>query len=263
MSAERLQKVLARCGVASRRKAEELIREGRVTVNGQPAQLGQKADAAVDAIKVDGRRIQPPRQAHRYVVVHKPRGCVSTVSDPEDRRTVLELLPPRLRAAVKPVGRLDYDSEGLLMLTDDGELAHRVAHPSYGCLKVYEVKVKGRPEEADLQRLRAGMVIEGRKTAPATVEGFAGPRGPRESSANSWWRVAIGEGRTRQIREMFRRVGHPVQRLRRVSIGPLGLGGLGRGQWRELDTAEVEELRRRTRRKVGRPSAPPASVKRG
>jgi 23S rRNA pseudouridine2605 synthase len=245
VSAERLQKVLARAGVGSRRKIEELIREGRVTVNGQVAEIGQSADLAVDAVKVDDRRVQPSSKAHRYVLIYKPRGCVSTVTDPEGRPTVLDVVPQHLRTGLKPVGRLDFETEGLLLLTDDGELAHRVAHPSFGCTKTYEVKVRGRPADAEVARLREGVSIEGRLTRPASILPRIGSKGPRQSVANSWWVVTLGEGRTRQIREMFFRIGHPVQRLRRVAIGPLRDPYLKQGQWRELEDHEVDLLRNR------------------
>ncbi len=254
MSAERLQKVLARAGVGSRRQVEQLIREGRITVNGRPAELGGRADLATDAVKVDGRRIRPAAGERRYVLLNKPRGCVSTRSDPEGRPTVLDLVPQRLRPGLNPVGRLDFETEGLLLLTDDGELAHRLAHPRYGCSKTYEVKVKGRPTEAAVERLRGGIVLDGRRTAPASITPRAalrrtrapasGPRAPRPSSKNSWWTVVLKEGRTRQIREMFFRVGHPVSRLRRVAIGPLADRHLARGGWRELEEREVASLYR-------------------
>ena len=245
MSAERLQKVLARAGVGSRRQVEQLIREGRITVNGRLAVLGERADLAADAVKVDGRRVQPVRRWHRYVLLNKPRGCVSTLSDPEGRPTILDHVPQRLRPGLKPVGRLDFDTEGLILLTDDGELAHRLAHPRYGCAKTYEVKVKGRPSETSLARLRGGILLDGRRTAPASVAPRPTVRrGGRESRKNSWWTVILKEGRTRQIREMFFRVGHPVSRLRRLAIGPLEDGRLARGAWRELEEREVAMLRR-------------------
>jgi len=243
VSEERLQKALARAGVASRRKVEELIREGRVTVNGHLAEIGEKADLDRDAVKVDGKRIQPPR-GHRYLLLNKPRGVMSTVSDPEGRPTVIDLVPPALRKALVPVGRLDFNSEGLLLLTDDGEFAQRVAHPSNGSVKTYEVKVKGHPQEGELDRLRGGIVLDGRRTAPCRIR----PRraiGRREESENSWWVVELTEGRTRQIRDMFERVGHPVQKLRRVAIGPLADPGLAPGDLRELTPREVEMLRRK------------------
>jgi 23S rRNA pseudouridine2605 synthase len=243
MSEERLQKILARAGVTSRRKAEELIREGRVTVNGRLAELGEKADPERDAVKLDGKRIHPQAE-HRYLLLNKPRGVMSTVADPEGRPTVMDLVPPAMRKALVPVGRLDFMTEGLLLLTDDGEFAQRVAHPRYGCVKTYEAKVRGRPEEAELDRLRSGIVLEGRRTTPCRIE----PRRVRTrasgDSENSWWVVELAEGRTRQIREMFQRIGHPVQKLRRVGIGPVSDPELPLGALRELTDREVELLRR-------------------
>ncbi|HVT59831.1 MAG TPA: pseudouridine synthase [Thermoanaerobaculia bacterium] len=271
MSEERLQKLLARAGIASRRKAEELIREGRVTVNGQVAAIGDKADLERDSVKLDERRIHA-LSSHRYLLLNKPRGVMSTVSDPGGRPTVIDLVPPPLRKALVPVGRLDFLTEGLLLLTDDGELAQRIAHPSHGCTKTYEVKVRGRPDEQQLDRLRAGIVLEGRRTAPCRITprrlgrhrlgergdqrpapsrgrrsapGTAGGRaGARAVGDSSWWVVELGEGRTRQIREMFQRVGHPVQKLRRVAIGPVSDPGLPLGTVRELTGREVEALRK-------------------
>jgi 23S rRNA pseudouridine2605 synthase len=245
---ERLQKVLARSGAASRRGAEELIREGRVTVNGETATLGQKVRRSRDAIKVDGKLLREPSE-HRYVLLHKPPGMVTTRDDPEGRPTVLDLLPPAMRRALFPVGRLDFHTQGLLLLTTDGELAHRLSHPSYGCTKTYEVKVKGEPDPAAIAKLRAGIVLDGRRTAPAAIRRQAPTvaRGARRSEANSWWQVELREGRSRQIREMFQRVGHPVQRLRRVAIGPLRDARLRAGEHRELTAAEIAALRRSTR----------------
>lgn len=240
---ERLHKALAHAGVASRRHVEDLIRQGRVTVNGKLATVGVQADLELDAVKVDGKRILPPRRPRRYYLVHKPAGYISTADDPEGRPTVLDLLPVGLRGGLVPVGRLDFESEGLLLLTDDGELAQKVTHPRYGCRKTYEVKVKGQPDLAALSKLRDGIVLEGRKTAPAVVEPLRADRGKRIAEHNTWWRVVLGEGRNRQVREMFFRVGHPVSRLRRVAIGPLRDPYLTRGSWRALDPAEVEALR--------------------
>lgn len=248
MKSERLQKVLAHCGVASRRQVEELIREGRVTVNGEIASLGQRADLAVDAVKVDGRRIHAPRRPQTYVLLNKPRGYVSTRRDPEGRPTVLDLLPERLRHGLVPVGRLDFETEGLLLMTDDGDLAQRVAHPSYGCNKVYAVKVKGLPSAEMIERLRKGITLEGRLTAPAEIKRRQAPQGRRKASENTWWTVKLNEGRTRQIREMFFRIGHPVARLKRVAIGPLTARGLRLGGWRELVESELVLLRERTSR---------------
>jgi 23S rRNA pseudouridine2605 synthase len=252
LSEERLQKILARAGIASRRKAEELIREGLVTVNGKIAELGEKADPGRDAIKVSGKRIQPLHE-HRYLLLNKPKGYMSTLSDPEGRPTVIDLVPPGMRKALVPVGRLDFNTEGLLLLTDDGELAQRIAHPRYGSTKTYEVKVAGIPNETQLERLRTGILLEGRRTAPAKIT----PRSPfrpararrrgEPESENSWWIVELTEGRTRQIREMFLHIGHPVQKLRRVAIGSLRDPRLPLGALRELTEQEVQRLRRSTR----------------
>lgn len=243
MTAERIQKILARAGIAARRKAEELIREGRVTVNGQVATLGAKADPDRDAIKVDDKRVQPPR-GHRYLLMNKPRGYLTAVSDPTGRPTVIDLVPPALRRALVPVGRLDYQTEGLLLLTDDGDFAQRLSHPRYGCRKIYEVKVKGVPEESRLEKLRRGIVLDGKRTAPCRIEPQRVTQRGGEEGGNSWFHVELSEGRTRQIREMFFRVGHPVQKLRRVAIGPLSDPTLGVGGVRELSEREVEMLRR-------------------
>ncbi|MES1242220.1 MAG: pseudouridine synthase [Acidobacteriota bacterium] len=267
---ERLQKILARAGVASRRKVEEMIRQGLVTVNGQVAGIGDKADPAKDAIKVEGRRIQPHTGEHHYLLLNKPKGVMSTLSDPEGRPTVMEFIPPTLRKALVPVGRLDYYTEGLLLLTDDGEFAQRVAHPRYGSVKTYEVKVKGRPSDAALDRLRAGITLEGRKTAPAKISSRPSPvahrrqRDDDEGGENTWWVVQLTEGRTRQIREMFLHIGHPVHKLRRVSIGPLRDPDLPLGSVRELTPKEVQALLRSSGEKVKAPKRPapkPAGVR--
>jgi pseudouridine synthase len=219
-------------------------------VNGQVATLGDKADPDKDAIKVDGKRIEPRTQFH-YLLLNKPAGVMSTRHDPEGRPTVLELVPPKFRKALVPVGRLDYQTEGLLLLTDDGDFAQRIAHPRYGCTKTYEVKVKDEPEREDISKLlEKGAVIEGRRVVPRRIQAMRSP-GPREGK-NSWWVVEISEGRTRQIREMFFRIGHPVQRLRRVAIGPLRDSDLPLGAVRELTDRELERLRRATSKKKRR-----------
>jgi 23S rRNA pseudouridine2605 synthase len=252
MSEERIQRILARAGISSRRKAEELIREARVTVNGQVAGIGDKADPARDAIKVDGKRVHPHEGPFRYLLLNKPRGVMSTVSDPQERQTVMDFVPPALRKALVPVGRLDFDSEGLILLTDDGEFAQHVAHPRYGGSKTYEVKVKGEPSEAQLDKLREGIVLEGERTAPARIarrsKGPQRRRGDDDEGHNSWWIVELTQGRTRQIREMFQRIGHSVLKLRRVAIGPLRDPHLPSGAVRELSEREVETLRRITAR---------------
>jgi len=259
MSVDRVQKILARAGVASRRKAEELIVEGRVTVNGTIVGLGDKADPREDAIKVDGKRIQLPRE-HTYLVLNKPKGYVTTVADPEGRPTVMDLVPPQFRKALVPVGRLDFQTEGLLLLTDDGEFALRLSHPRYNSRKTYAVKVKGTPEEAGLDKLRAGVVIDGKRTSPCKIRARKLPAGGREIEAgNSWWTVELFEGRTRQIREMFFRIGHPVQKLRRVAIGRLEDPNLPLGGLRELDAKEVGMLLAGAREGERRPAPGPAA----
>jgi 23S rRNA pseudouridine2605 synthase len=266
MSEDRLQKILARAGIAaSRRKAEELILEGRVTINGKVAGLGEKADPERDAIKVDSRRVQP-LQEHHYFVLNKPKGVMSTVTDPEGRRTVIDFVPPGMRKALVPVGRLDYNTEGLLLLTDDGEFAQRIAHPRYGSTKTYEVKVKGTPPESQLDRLRNGVLIEGKRTAPARITArnpfkpLGGRRRGEPESDNSWWIVEITEGRTRQIREMFFQIGHPVQKLRRVAIGPLRDPELPLGALRELTEQEVRRLLKSARAPEEKKPAPKKAI---
>lgn len=255
MTSERLQKILARAGVASRRAAETWIRDGRITVNGRVAQIGDKADPETDAILVDGKRIHPS-QNHVYLLLNKPPGCVTSRSDPEGRTTVLDLVPPRFRRTLVPAGRLDYDSEGLVILTSDGDLVLKVTHPRYQCVKTYEVKVKGLPSEVTMRRFREGIVIDGKRTAPAKATLLHRPR-PGKGEKNSWWTIELGEGRKRQIREMFFRLGHPVQRLKRVGIGTLFDSDLPVGNYRYLDHREVEALKRSgdPTRKKGRQSA--------
>lgn len=242
MSDQRIQKLISQSGMTSRRKAEDLIRQGQVTVNGEIAVLGQKADPGRDVIKVQGRKLRPPSSHHRYILINKPSGCVSTVSDPEGRPTVLELIPARMRRGMVPVGRLDYHSEGMLLLTDDGEFANRVAHPRFGCRKIYLAKVRGVPTEKELDRLRNGVVLEGKRTAPCEIRAHRHEKGTRTARKNSWWEVQLVEGRNRQIREMFLLVGHALQRLQRVSIGSLADTALPTGGWRELTEKEVKDL---------------------
>jgi 23S rRNA pseudouridine2605 synthase len=233
----RLQKILSAAGVASRRAAEKLIVEGRVSVNGETtSELGTRADPDADDIRVDGRRIAKPRR--RYIALHKPRGYVTTRSDPEHRPTVLDLLG--LKEYVYPIGRLDYDSEGLLLLTNDGEFAERLMHPRYGVEREYEARVRGVPEPAALRRLAQGVRIEGRRTAPADVRLVETGRGARGDQ--SIISVVLHEGRTRQVRKMCAAIGHPVVRLRRVRVGSIRLGTLKPGEFRELTRNEVRQL---------------------
>jgi 23S rRNA pseudouridine2605 synthase len=253
----RLQKLLSEAGLASRREAEDWIREGRVLVNGKIAQLGERADAARDAIRVDGRRIRPRAGPRIYILLNKPKGFVTTVSDPAQRNTVMDLLPENLRRGVRPVGRLDVQTEGLLLLTDDGELAARVTHPRSACGKQYRVKVSGVPTDADLERLRRGIFLDGGRTRPCRIDRISttGARG----EGNCWLDVTLHEGRTRQIRRMFETIGHPVSKLKRTAIGPLRDEGLPVGASRKLGAEEVENLRRSLRTgppETGEPAAP-------
>ncbi len=232
---ERLHKVLAHAGVASRRKCEELIATGRVRVNGQMVRTpGSKVDPGRDRIEVDGTPITVPRE-HTYLLLNKPAGCVTTAHDPQGRPTVMDLV--RTRERLYPVGRLDMDSEGLLLLTDDGDLAHRLIHPSYEHEKEYHVLVDGKPTARTLQRLREGIELEDGFTWPAEVTLL-----PQEAGG-TWLRFVIHEGRRRQLRRMCKAVGHPVRRLIRVRIGPLTLRDLQPGQHRSLTNEEQALLR--------------------
>ena len=238
----RLQKILAHAGVASRRAAEELIRQGRIEVNRQVVTaLGTKADPAHDEIRVDGRRIgrEPPQR--RYLLLYKPREVVSTRKDPQHRTTVIDLLSRvGIHGYFYPVGRLDYDSEGLLLLTNDGELAERLAHPRYELERAYEARVLGEPDARDLARLARGIVLDGRRTLPAKVT----VRGTRSvgSELQTTIELVLREGRNRQVRRMCEAIGHPVVRLKRTRIGRITAGGLKPGDIRELSRAEVEGL---------------------
>jgi 23S rRNA pseudouridine2605 synthase len=233
--AERLQKILAQAGIASRRKAEELIVQGRVTVNGATiTELGSKADLALDHIKVDGHLVHAPRR-HIYLALHKPKGCVTTVSDPEGRQTVMQLLRG-VRERVFPVGRLDYHSEGLLLLTNDGEFAHRITAPSSHVKKTYVVKVNGALSEEQERQFCEGVPLHGQRTSPAELKQI-------KSGANPWYEVRIAEGRQNQIRLMFKHFGRLVEKLRRVRIGFLELD-LPPGRYRPLTPVEVERFRK-------------------
>lgn len=235
MTQERLQKYLARCGVASRRASEQIITSGRVRVNGQKAvELGTSVDPEHDRVEVDGRAVLPPATLS-YVALNKPIGVVSTASDTRGRRTVLDLVPGDAR--LFPVGRLDYDSEGLILLTDDGDLAMRLTHPRHGVEKEYRALLRGDVTEDVLKRLRAGIELDGTRTAPATFERL------EEHPDGVWVRVVLHEGRNRQIRRMVEAVDLDVVRLVRVRVGSLRLGSLAPGGWRRLSAAEVAALR--------------------
>ena len=226
---ERLQKVLARTGVGSRRVCEDLIADGRITVNGEVPVLGRRVDAEVDLIELDGVPV-PVRPGLVHYLVNKPLGVVSTAEDTHDRPTVVSLVPPEPR--VYPVGRLDMDSEGLIIVTNDGELTHRLTHPSFGVPKEYLVHVEGEPTPGEVRHLRGGVLLEDGMTAPARVSVVA----------PSLLRMIIHEGRNRQIRRMCEEVGHPVLRLVRTRIGPLADPSLTPGSYRPLTFDEVRGL---------------------
>jgi 23S rRNA pseudouridine2605 synthase len=235
----RLQKILSASGVASRRASEQMILEGRVTVNGETVrELGTKADPAKDAIKVDGRRIKTAAIVHRYIVLYKPKGYVTTRKDPEGRRTVMDLIGEG--SYIYPVGRLDYDSEGLLLMMTDGDLAARLMHPRHEVDKVYEVIVMGVPDGRAIEKLRKGVYIEGGRTSHADVHVETTVKGQRPTTMLT---ITIREGRNRQIRKMCSAVGLPVRDLRRIRMGPIGLGRLKQGQWRDLTPDEVRRLK--------------------
>ncbi len=241
---ERLQKILARAGHGSRRSAEALITAGRVTVNGaRITELGTTADADSDRIEVDGRAIEVAA-APVYLAMNKPVGFLTTVSDPRGRRTVVDLYPPDLPPHVFPIGRLDRDSEGLLLLTNDGAFAHRLAHPRFELDKEYCALVRGAPSAEALRHLRAGVQIEGRRTSPAEVEIVTTPPyGHSARAGHTWLRLVIHEGRRRQVRLMCAAVGHPVSALVRTRIGEVLLGRLATGKTRSLSRREVASLK--------------------
>ena len=234
----RLQKILSAAGVASRRASEQLILEGRVTVNGETIrELGTKADPEKDAIKVDGRRIKTD-VAKRYIALYKPKGYVTTRKDPEGRRTVMDLIDDS--QYIYPVGRLDYDTEGLVLMTTDGDLAARLMHPRHEVDKEYEVIVRGIPDARAVEKLKKGVYIEGGRTSPAHVHVASTVKGAKPTTLLT---ITIREGRNRQIRKMCSAVGLPVRDLRRIRMGPITLDRLKPGQWRELTPGEVKRLK--------------------
>ncbi|MEO0852100.1 MAG: pseudouridine synthase [Cyanobacteria bacterium J06648_11] len=254
---QRLQKILARWGVASRRQSETLILAGRVRVNGEVVtELGTKADPESDRIELDGRHLKqsatesPPEL--QYVLLNKPLGVFSTCSDPEGRRTVLDLLPKEWRSRTRffPVGRLDADSTGAILLTNDGELTHRLTHPRYHIPKTYRVRVEGHPDEATLECWRQGVNLEDGLTLPARVTRESSAHSPRKT-ATTVLTVILEEGRNRQIRRVAEALGHPVRSLHREAIGPLALGALPRGQCRRLEPIELKQLRMRSGKTKG------------
>jgi 23S rRNA pseudouridine2605 synthase len=240
---QRLQKILSAAGIASRRAAETYITDGRVSVNGQTiTELGTKADPDADDIRVDGRRIKTAAR-RLYILMYKPRGYITSRSDPQRRPTVIDLLAKGgVRDYVYPVGRLDYESEGLLLLTSDGDLAARLTHPSHEVEREYQVKVLGVPDDHDLQRLLKGILIDGRRTLPAEVKVLKVIEGT--DAQHALLSIVVREGRNRQVRNMFDAVGHPVDRLRRVRIGSISDEHIRPGEFRELDAKEIAGLKR-------------------
>lgn len=243
---ERLQKILAHAGVASRRAGEALIRQGRVSVNGRVVtEPGLKVDPHRDHITVDGQALPRPAENPVYIMLNKPRGVLSAASDNRGRQTVTDLVG--VSGRVYPVGRLDLHSEGLILLTNDGDLTQKLTHPGYGVEKEYHVLVTGRPANHILARWRkGGFMIEGRPTGRAVVERL-NPEGE-----DTWLKVILTEGRKREIREVAKTLGHPVKRLNRVRLGPLKLGRLKPGKWRHLTAREVQRLKQAVGRQKGR-----------
>jgi len=233
--AERLHVAIARAGICSRREAEKRICQGRVTVNGKTIrELGTRVDPDCDEIQVNGRRIARP--ANRItLILNKPKAVVTTSDDPQQRKTVADLVQD-VEQRLFPVGRLDYHTEGLLLMTNDGRLSHLLQHPRHGIEKTYQAKVKGIPGNEALERLRNGIVLKGRVTAPARVKRLS------STGNNAWLEIAIREGRNRQIRRMCTKIGHPVMKLKRIRYGPLSLGSLNSGSHRRLSAKEIEHL---------------------
>ncbi len=229
----RIHKYLAHAGVASRRKAEDMVAAKEILINGHPAKIGEIVDPEHDKVTAGGKPTHLESEAV-YYLIHKPRGVVSTASDPEGRRTITSFVPQGMR--LYPVGRLDYDSEGLMLLTNDGELAFHMTHPKFEVEKTYRVLVKGVMPEKSVGYLEQGVTIEGKKTAPAKVEIV------EAQENNTWIDITIHEGRNRQIRKMCEAVGFPVMRLIRTKFGPWELGDLQSGKYRSLDASEVEKL---------------------
>ncbi len=233
---ERLQKIIARAGVCSRRKAEEYITAGRVMVDGRLiTELGFKADPSLAHITIDGKPIQK-EEKKVYLLLNKPPGYVTTLSDPQGRPIVTDLLPPDIRLRLFPVGRLDLDSEGALLLTNDGELANKILHPKFEVKKTYEASMKELPKDSDLERLEQGVIVDGQKTWPAQVKVL------KRTKPTVVVEIIIHEGKKRQVRKMFQAIGHPVLRLRRTAYGGLKLGSLAQGQCRFLTENDIVNI---------------------
>lgn len=235
----RLNKFIAQAGVTSRRDADRMIEEGRIKVNGETIQnLGARIDDKKDRVEVDGKEIKKTED-FVYLMMNKPPGCLVTLKDPFQRPTIKKFLPP-VKTRVYPVGRLDFDSEGLLLLTNDGKLTYRLTHPRYQVKKTYLVKVKGRLQKKDLTQLEKGVYLEGRKTAPAQIEIL------EEKASSSLLKIQIHEGRKREIRKMFSTLGCEAVKLQRIELGGVSLGSLKKGQCRHLTPQEVKKLKRTT-----------------
>jgi pseudouridine synthase len=236
LTLERIQKILAKAGIASRREAERMMVEGRVSVNGKVVQtLGFKADPSKDHIKVDGKRLAP-FEPKVILLLNKPRGYLSTVKDPKGRPTVLDLLK-NLKWRIYPIGRLDFDAEGLLLLTNDGDLAHLLSHPRFSIPKTYWAKVTGVPEEKKLTRLKKGVMLEDGRAKAVSCAVI------RQKEKNSWVRIVVTEGRNHLVKRMFSAIGHTVLKLKRVEYGPIQLGDLAFGQFRYLTREEMEKVK--------------------
>jgi 23S rRNA pseudouridine2605 synthase len=232
---ERIQKIIANAGITSRRKAEDLIRQGRVTVDGHTIEaLGSLADSAREKVRVDGKLISS-KPGNVYLLLHKPKRYITTLEDPEQRPCVLNLVKG-IKARIFPVGRLDYDAEGLLLLTNDGALAHKLLHPRYEIPRTYEVKVKGIPPDTSIKALRSGVRLSDGMTHPARV------RFLERTRKNSWLSITVTEGRNKLIKRMCSAVGHPVLKLKRTKFGPFSLGNLKPGEYKVLSQAEIKKL---------------------
>ena len=235
MTVSRLQKIISESGLSSRRKADLMIRQGRVTLNGRQANIGKKVDPQYDHILVDGKDL-PKKQSHKVFLLNKPHGFISTCQDDLGRKTILSLIPFDLRLGLHPIGRLDSDSRGAILLTNYGELTLRLTHPKYSHTKTYLVWVSGNPNQSILNKWRSGIVLDGKMTMPAKIEVI------KIVNQKTLLKVVIKEGRNRQIRRIATIIGHPVQDLQRIAISNIKLKGLQEGKWRELKTNEWSAL---------------------
>ena len=231
MSLNRLQKIISESGLFSRRKADLLIKQGRVTLNGRRAILGEKADPSFDRILVDGRDL-PEKLNHKVFLLNKPYGVISSCKDNHGRKTILSLIPSHLRPGMHPVGRLDFDSRGAILLTNNGDLTLRLTHPKYSHTKTYLVWVSGQPSQSILDNWRRGILLDGKMTIPSRIQVL------ETTNRKTLLKVILKEGRNRQIRRIANLIGHPVQDLQRISISNINLNGLQEGKWRELSTKE-------------------------